>query len=135
MNKQGVVFTRPRDTISFVIGIILALFGILPLLTKWGVIGISLPGFMTNLPIQIAVWIVAVGGAYVAIDGMIEPPAHSLHWILIVVGVILLAFGLIPILHNFGVIGFTLGIESLMIYQIIITVEGILLIIGGLTEH
>jgi hypothetical protein len=135
MDKKGIVFTRPRDTISFFVGIVLTIFGVLPLLVKWKVVPFSLPSFMTSLPVQVLVWIVAVGGLYVVIDGFIEPKSHNLHWFLVAAGAILLAIGLIPILKSFGVIGFDLGIKDPTIYQIIITIEGIFLIIGGLTEH
>lgn len=134
--KRGIVFTRPRDTISFFVGLILAVFGALPLLKKFGLIGLPLPAFMTNLPFEVAIWVIAVFGLYVVIDGFIEPPAHNLHWILIVVGIVLFAIGLLPILHNFGVIGMSFGfLNNLVLYYSIITLEGLLLIIGGLTEH
>ena len=132
-NKKGRVFTAPRDTISFFVGIILAAFGVLPLLFKWSVIKFQIP-LLNNLAVSVLVWIVAIAGLYVVIDGFIEPPAYSLHWILILVGLILAAVGIIPILHNIGVIGFTLPFDD-MIYRIIITIEGVLLVIGGLTEH
>ena len=134
MNRKGIVFTRPRDTISFFVGVILAVFGVLPLLDKFGVM--KVPGFLTSLPVQIIVWIAAVGGLYVVIDGFIEPPAHSLHWFLIAAGIVLFVIGLLPLLVSFGVIKFTLiPLTLLWVYQIVITVEGVLLMIGGLTEH
>jgi len=137
MNNQGIVFTRPRDTISFFIGLFLAIVGVLPVLITLKVVSWALPSFMTKLPFSIAIWVIAVAGLYVVIDGFIEPPAHNLHWILIIAGLVLFVIGLLPILYNFGVIGFNLGsfLNSLLIYQSIITVEGILLMIGGLTEH
>lgn len=136
MDKRGIVFTRPRDTISFVIGLFLFAFGLVPLLVKFGVVGWKLPSFLTNLPFQVAVWIIAIAGLYVVVDGFIEPPAHNLHWILIVAGIVLFSIGLLPILHNFGVIGMSFGfLNNLIIYQSIITLEGLLLMIGGLTEH
>jgi hypothetical protein len=50
---------------------------------------------------------------------------------------LLFVVGLLPILHNFGVLGFDMGgfLNSLYLYQSIITLEGLLLMIGGLTEH
>ena len=133
LNKKARVFTAPRDTISFVTGLLLVAFGILPLLTKWGFIKFTVP-FIGNLAIEVLIWIAAIGGMYVILDGFIEPPAHSLHWILILVGLILLVVGLVPILHNFGIIGLNIPLGD-TIYRIIITVEGVLLVIGGLTEH
>ncbi|MBR9700674.1 hypothetical protein GOV11_02310 [Candidatus Woesearchaeota archaeon] len=135
MDKQGIVFTRPRDTVSFFVGLVLVVFGALPIVVRMGWLGLGLPSFMMELPVQIAIWIVAVAGLYVVIDGFIEPPAHNLHWFLIGAGLILFVVGLVPILNQFSVIGFTLGIKNTLIYQIIITVEGALLLVGGLTEH
>jgi hypothetical protein len=132
-NKKARVFTAPRDTLSFFIGLLLTAFGILPLLAKWGMVKFTIP-FIGNLAVDVLIWIVALAGAYVVIDGFIEPPAYSLHWILILIGSILLIVGLIPILSNLKIIGFNIPLGD-MIYRIIITVEGILLVIGGLTEH
>ena len=137
MDKKGMIFTRPRDSISFVVGAILALYGLIPLLNAIGLLKFTLPAFLTGLPAEILIWVVAVGGAYVVIDGLIEPKMNMLHPFLIGVGIILLAIGLIPILNKFHVIPFSLPFlgASLTPYQILITIEGLLLIIGGFTEH
>ncbi|MBI2129375.1 hypothetical protein HYU07_03995 [Candidatus Woesearchaeota archaeon] len=137
MNKKGMIFTRPRDSISFVVGLILAAYGIIPLLNAIGLLKFTLPAFLTGLPAEILIWVVAVGGAYVVVDGLIEPKMNALHPFLIGVGIILLAIGLIPILNKFHVIPFSLPFlgASLTPYQVLITIEGILLIIGGFTEH
>lgn len=136
MNTQGIVFTRPRDTISFFVGLFITAFGILPLLIKFGILDWSLPAFLTGLPFTVAVWVIAVAGLYVVIDGFIEPPAHNLHWFLILAGIVLFVIGLLPILHSFAVIGLSFGfLDNLILYHSIITVEGLLLMVGGLTEH
>jgi hypothetical protein len=137
LNKKGLVFTRARDTISFFVGLLILALGLIPLLNHFKVIGFGLPGFLTTLIASIFIWIIAVAGLYVVIDGFIEPPMHSLHWILIVLGVTFLIVGLIPILHNFNVIPFTIlsVLDNLVVYNIVIAVEGLLLLIGGLTEH
>jgi hypothetical protein len=133
MNTKAMIFTRPRDTVSFFVGLVLLAFGVVPLLNTMGVIKFTWP---FNLALSILVWIVAAAGAYVVIDGFIEPPQHSLHWFLIAAGLLLLIIGLIPILNTFGIIGFKLGfLDSLIVYDALITIEGILLLIGGLTEH
>jgi hypothetical protein len=136
MNKQGIVFTRPRDTISFFVGLLVAAVGLLPLLERFGVIGFSVP-FLDQVSVQVFVWLVAVFGLYVLIDGIIEPPMHSLHKILIVAGLVMFLIGLLPILKNFGVIGFGLPFiqGNLLLYQILLAIEGITLVIGGLTMH
>jgi|GEM_PF-2104378 len=135
-NKKGFVFTRPRDTISFFIGLILLLLGLIPLLSYFKVISFTLPEFLLGIVGSIFIWIIAVAGAYIVIDGFIVPPLHSLHWILILLGFVFLVIGLIPILHKFNVMPFTINfLENMVVYNIVIAVEGFLLIVGGLTEH
>jgi len=135
-SKKGMIFTSPRDTISFVVGLILMAFGVIPLLNQFGVIGWNLPGFMVNLGTGVLVWIVAIAGFYILIDGFIEPPMHIFHWLLIITGLILMVIGLLPILHNFGVIGFSIpGMDNLIVYWVIITLEGLGLAIAGTTMH
>jgi len=136
MENKGIVFTRPRDTISFFVGVFLAAFAVIPLLVSIKVLAWKLPAFMAKLPFNIAIWVIAVAGLYIVVDGFIEPPAHNLHWILIALGILLFVTGLLPILANFKIIGLSFSfLNSLIIYHTIITIEGILLIIGGLTEH
>ncbi len=136
LGKRGMIFTSPRDTISFVVGLILLAFGIIPLLNKFGVIGWNLPGFLVNLGTGVLVWIVAIAGLYILIDGFIEPPMHIFHWLLIIAGLIMMVLGLIPILHTFGVIGFSMpGMDSMILYWIVISLEGLGLAIAGLTMH
>ncbi|MFC1755114.1 hypothetical protein ACFL96_17260 [Thermoproteota archaeon] len=135
LNKKAMIFTSPRDTISFVVGLILIAFGLIPFLNFIGVIGWNIPG-ISMLTVNILVWIVAVAGLYILIDGFIEPPMHIFHWILIIAGVIMMIVGLIPILAQFGVIGFSIpGMDKLVVYWIIITLEGIGLAIAGTTMH
>jgi hypothetical protein len=44
---------------------------------------------------------------------------------------VLLAFGLIPLLHSFGVIGFSLPAFAGIILDVLLTIAGFLLLIGG----
>lgn len=136
LSKKAMIFTSPRDTLSFVIGLILLAFGIIPLLNKFGAIGWNLPGFLVNMPVGVLVWIVAVAGLYILIDGFIEPPMHIFHWLLILAGLIMMVIGLIPILHSFGTIGFTIpGMDNLVLYWVLITLEGFGLALAGTTMH
>ena len=137
MDKKGMIFTRGRDTFSFIVGLILAAFGIIPLLNSFKLVAWNLPDFLLNMPVSILVWVIAVAGAYIVIDGFIEPPMHIFHWALILGGFILLVVGLIPILYSFKAIGFTVPFlgENLIVYQVLIGVEGLFLAIAGLTMH
>lgn len=136
ISKKAMIFTSPRDTISFVLGLILLAFGLIPLLNKMAMIKWNLPGFLINMPTGVLVWVVALAGFYILIDGFIEPPMHIFHWLLIIAGLIMMVIGLIPILHSFGTIGFTIpGMDSLIIYWVIIGLEGLGLVIAGTTMH
>jgi hypothetical protein len=136
IGKKAMIFTSPRDTISAVIGLILLAFGLIPLLNTMAVIKWNLPGFLLNMPMGVLVWVVAIAGFYILIDGFIEPPMHIFHWLLIISGLIMMVVGLIPILHSFGTIGFTIpGMDSLIIYWVIIGLEGLGLVIAGTTMH
>ena len=136
MNKKAMVFTAPRDTISFFVGLLIFAYGIVPVLNKFAVMAFTWPSILADVGFSVAMWIIAVAGAYVLVDGFIEPPQHSLHWALILIGLLLFVTGLLPILHSFNIIGFSFDfLNSLLVYYIIITVEGLLLLIGGLTEH
>lgn len=135
MNKKGVVFTRFRDTLSFFFGLVIAAFGLIPLLYSYKVIGFTIP-LLGTLGGSVLTWVVAFCGLYILIDGFVEPPQHSLHWILIACGLVLAITGLIPILYQFKIIGFTLPfIGNQLLYLILISIEGIVLMVGGLTEH
>lgn len=135
MDKKGIVFTRLRDTVSFFFGLVIAAFGLIPILFSFKVIGFTIP-LLGSLSGSILTWIVAFCGLYILIDGFVEPPQHMLHWALIICGLVLAVVGLIPILYSFKVIGFTIPfLSNMLLYWIIISVEGILLMVGGLTEH
>lgn len=132
-SKKGWLMTA-RDWISFFVGVVLLVVGLIPLLNKWNVIGFGLPGFFSGLVGSIFFWIIAIAGIYIIIDGLIEPAGHSLHIFLMILGLVFVIVGLIPILNKFGVIGFNLGfLSNMMVYNIIITLEGLMLMTAGFT--
>ncbi|MFT4343584.1 MAG: hypothetical protein ACMXYE_02445 [Candidatus Woesearchaeota archaeon] len=132
-NKKG-FFMSFRDWLSFGVGGLLILLGGLPLLHTFGVLPFGLPGIFNTLMVSIGGWIIALAGLYIVIDGMIEPSGHSLHMILLALGGLFILVGLLPILNSFGVVDFQVPfLENLVVFNIIITVEGFLLILGGLT--
>jgi len=133
--KKAMIFTRARDTVSFFVGLILAAYGLIPILFAMKIIKFNLPGFLLNLPVTVMVWVVAAVGLYVLIDGVIEPPMHIFHWLLIIGGVIFMVIGLIPILYSFKVVPFTLPIKDIIVFQGIVAAEGLMLAIAGLTMH
>ncbi len=120
-----------RSTVSFVLGLILIAVGLIPILNQFGVIPFGLPAFLSGLVSSIIIWLIAGSGLYLIIEsfmeGLDEPSAK---WLLIV-GLVVLALGLIPLLNSLGVIQFTVPLLSMMLFRIIFVIEGILMIIGA----
>ncbi len=117
-----------RKFVSFILGVIFLIIGLIPLLNKFNIIAFSLP------PIgNLILWILAViGGIWLIIDGISEDRSFSfgIGHITIIVGLILLTIGLIPLLNSFGIIGFTLPSFLDMFNDFLFTIGGLLLIIG-----
>lgn len=132
-SKKG-FYMSARDWISFFVGLLLFAVGLIPLLNKFGVLPFGLPGFMTGLIASIFFWIIAIAGLYIIIDGLIEPAGHMIHTMLIVTGILFVLIGLVPILNQFGVIKFDIPfLKDLIVYNIIITIEGLMLMSAGFT--
>ena len=132
-SKKG-FFMSLRDWLSFFIGLVLFSIGLIPLLASMKVITWGLPGFMTSLIGSIFFWIIAIGGIYIFIDGIIEPKAEFLHLTLLAVGLVFVAVGLLPILNNAGIVGFSIPfLANMVVYNIIIVIEGLMLMTAGFT--
>ena len=133
LNSKKGFYASARDWISFFIGIVLAVFGLIPLLYQFFKITVlNLHTFVDKLPLQILVWVVAIGGAYVILDGLIEPAGHMLHVTLMILGLVFVVAGLIPILISFKVLSFSWPLTTI-VYQVIITIEAFMLMTAGLT--
>jgi len=133
MNKKG-FFMDTRDWISLFVGLVIFALGIIPLLNTFGVIGFGLPSFLTGFVGSVFGWVIAVAALYILIDGLIEPAGHMLHMAFIGLGLLFFVVGLLPILYTFGVIGFSIPfLDNLVVYNIIITLEGIMLMTAGFT--
>jgi|WetSurMetagenome_2_1015567.scaffolds.fasta_scaffold534865_2 hypothetical protein len=132
-SKKG-FFMSGRDWLSFFIGLVLFGVGLVPLLNNFKITPFGLPGFLAGPIAAIVFWIISIAGLYIIIDGLIEPAGHMIHTILLVLGAVFVVVGLIPILHGFKIIGFTVPfLDNLIVYNIIITVEGVMLMSAGFT--
>ncbi len=121
---------QPKGWISLILGLALLVLGVLPILEKLGILGANPIAFVTDtLTINILQYIVAAAGLVLIIDAFMEMDSLRI-WTLIV-GLVVLALGLIPVLSSFGVIGFTIPFLTALIYQIIFILEGILLVIAA----
>ncbi len=118
-----------RKIVSFILGIIFLILGLFPLLNKFNVISFAIPNIG-----GLVLWILAViGGLWLIFDGLKEDQSFSfgIGHITIIVGLILLAFGLIPLLYSFGIIPFTLPSFLNLVSEVIYAIAGIFLIIGA----
>lgn len=124
-----------RSLLSLVIGILLAGFGLIPLLNKWGVIGFNI-AFLDSITGMIIFYILAAAGLFLIIDGFMEG-GFTEPWgmISIVVGFLVLVLGVIPLLNNFGVIGFSIPFLTITVYRIIFAIEGVIAIIGAWAQY
>ncbi|MAG07947.1 hypothetical protein CMO89_00585 [Candidatus Woesearchaeota archaeon] len=119
----------PRKIISLLLGLGFLALGAIPLLNKFGVIGFSLPA----VP-MLAIWILCVaGGIFLLVDAIAEAMENTLRAVSAVVGLVVLAIGLIPLLNQFNVISFQLPAIGQVI-DFVFVAGGILLIIGGFVE-
>jgi|SRR3989338_3595772 len=125
----------PRQPISLLLGLIFLAFGVIPMLNSFGVIGFTIP----IVPTGILLWAIAlVGGVVLLWDALSEKMAvagigieSQMRMANIIVALVLLAIGIIPILNNFGVIGFNLPEFADIIRHSLFIIVGVLLLYGG----
>ena len=113
-----------RKNIGLLLGIVIFIIGLLGVLT-----GINILKFQIPLTINIISWILAVGGLYLIIESVTEFGAQRVIGLL--VAFIVLIIALIPILNQFGIIVFSIPGINLLVYHILLTIEGIVLIINA----
>jgi len=117
-----------RNWISFIMGVILLIVGGIPLLFSYNVLDFTIPA----LPTYIFKVLAIIGGFILLIDATKET-VHGRRvymWMSILVGVPILAVGLIRVLNQYGVISFQLGLSEL-ISNIITTAAGVVLFIDS----
>ena len=122
-------FDDPKNWSALIVGLLLMALGIIPLLNGWGVISFGLPSFLSNMIPMIATYILALGGILLLIDSFMED--DTLRIISIVISLVIIAAGIIPILNNFGVIGFTIPFLNALVFNILFVLEGLFLTIAA----
>lgn len=113
-----------RKNIGLVLGIIIFITGLVGTLS-----GINILKFQVPLTVNILAWILAVGGIYLIIESITEFGARR--GAALLVAFIVLVIALIPILNQLGIIAFSIPGINLLIYHILLIVEGIFLIINA----
>ena len=119
-----------RKAISAILGLIFLALGGIPLLNQFDVIGFAIP-----FGLGIGLWILAVaGGIFLLLDALQEQQEmrHALSMPTAIVGLVVLALGLIPLLEMFQVIAFGLPPFIFVISEFLFVAAGILLLIGAM---
>ena len=114
-----------RDWISGIVGLIIFLLGLLPLIGKFE--------FLNNLSSTIIVWIIAIGGLYLAVNSLTEiTNSNIVGWWSFGVAIAVLVIGLFPLLHSFGIgpAWFAFNWLNRTAYNVIFIIEGVFLMIA-----
>jgi len=129
-NKKAQMMNM-RKIISFILGVILLAVGIIPMLNTFGVIGFSIP----SIPLTI-LWVLALVGALVLIiDGFKEMQGMGFQKIEMIVSILIALVIIVLGLAHFGVFSLSLGDIARTILNILLTIGGILLILGGFAGY
>ncbi len=118
-----------KGWISALVGLVLLVFGAIPILSNFNLLPFKLPVFMSSLPAQLLPFIIAVGAFWLIIDAFMED--GGIRAISLIIGVLILAVGVLTLLNRFKIIGFALPFVTPMVYSVMFVVLGIFLIIAG----
>ena len=133
LNKKGQgMMGGPRKPISLIMGLVFLAFGGIPLLNSMKVVGFTMPVLSQTILYALSV----VGAVFLLWNAISEGMAmmgfpQMLRMATFVMALVLLAVGLIPLLHSMGTIGFTLPELAAIVVNTLYIVTGFLLIYGG----
>ena len=122
-----------RKIVSWIVGIIILVLGLIYILNKFNVISFSIPTFP-----QMVLWVLTIiGGIFLIFDAITEGSNFSsiskmLMIISFVIAILIIALSLIPLLNNLTIISFQLPEIAQLIESIIYVLAGFFLIIGGM---
>lgn len=120
---------EPKGWLSALAGLLLIALGGIPILNSWNILPFGIPGFMTTLLAQLFPFVLAVGALWLVIDSLMEDDA--LRVISLIIGLVVLAAGVLTILNKFAVIGFTVPFLTPFVYSLLFVVLGLFLIIAA----
>jgi len=118
---------EPNEIINTILGLLLIVIGVLLAGTQFGFLPFILPAFFDNVISMALIYILAGVGLWLIIDGFMEWDDWPT-WPTLIVGLLILAVGIINILANFKVIGFSITFIPSIIYYVLFVVEGILML-------
>jgi hypothetical protein len=113
-----------RSWLSMLFGLALFAVGGLPLLNLFGVIDFTIPA-LPNLVLRI---MFLVAGALLLWDASYEVYNNKgFMWMSLIFGLPILVLGLIPVLFDYGVIGFSLDFMPQLVSDILTAIAGVIL--------
>ena len=137
LSKKGFIggmgMGGPRKPISLIMGLVFLAFGGIPLLNSMKVVGFTMP----VLPQTILYVLSVVGAVFLLWDAVGEGMSMGmgvsamLRPATFIMALVLLAIGLVPLLHSIGTIAFTLPELAAIVVNTLYVVTGFLLIYGG----
>ncbi|MBW3014647.1 hypothetical protein KY335_05405 [Candidatus Woesearchaeota archaeon] len=117
-----------RSWASMLLGAALVAIGLIPLLFSIGRIGFTIP----SLPAFAFRIILIIAGVLLLWDATHEVYQQSAWmWLSVAAGIPILILGLIPVLNQYGIIGFNLEFISITILNILTIFAGIVLFIDA----
>jgi len=120
-----------KDWLSFLIGAIITVLGLLPILNR---LNVGPSWFALNFPpVTVLSFIVAAAGFYLLVESVIEiTNSNALGWISFFVAIFVLVIGILPSLAKVGVgpAWFAFPWLSPFAYHIIFVVEGLFLMLA-----
>lgn len=125
---------EPKDWFSGLVGFVVFALGLVPLLEQFNIVNWGISSFMSSSGfLSVAPYVLAILGFYLAIESVIElTNSNHIGWLSFLIGVVIMAAGLLPALQQLFGIGpglFGLAVPAL-IYHIIFIVEGLFLMIA-----
>lgn len=120
-------FDDPKNWSALIVGSLLMALGLIPLLNTFKVI--SFGGFLNSIFPTIATYILAAGGIYLLIDSFMED--DHMRMMSMIIALIIIAIGVIQILHGFNIIGFGIPFITDTVYYILFVIEGLFLFLAA----
>jgi len=117
-----------RSWLSLIFGLILSALGLIPILNSFNFLAWSIP----SMPLYIIRVLLIIAGVLLMWDSTYEIFQARAWWILsIVFGLPILILGVVPILFDYGIIGFNLTFIPDFILNIFTFLAGLVLIIDA----
>lgn len=118
-----------KGWLSVIGGLLLMALGGIPVLNQFNLLPFSLPAFMTGQLAQLLPFILAAAALWLVIDSFMED--GGLRIVSVIIGLFILASGVLTILNKYAVIAFPLSFLTPFVFNVFFVVLGLFLIIAG----